>query len=83
MRLLIIEDEQALADMVAQHLRTAGYEIDVCYDGDSGLEAATTESYDLIILDLNLPKMDGGAFEGASNPGRGDRRIDSFCPQRD
>ena len=54
MRLLIIEDEQALADMVAQHLRTAGYEIDVCYDGDSGLEAATTESYDLIILDLNL-----------------------------
>lgn len=59
MRLLIIEDEQALADMVAQHLRTAGYEIDVCYDGDSGLEAATTESYDLIILDLNLPKMDG------------------------
>ena len=59
MRLLIIEDERALADMVAQHLRTAGYEIDVCYDGDSGLEAATTESYDLIILDLNLPKMDG------------------------
>lgn len=59
MRLLIIEDEQALADMVAQHLRTAGYEIDVCYDGDSGLEAATTESYDLIILDLNLPKIDG------------------------
>lgn len=59
MRLLVIEDEQALADMVAQHLRTAGYEIDVCYDGDSGLEAAMTESYDLIILDLNLPKMDG------------------------
>ena len=59
MRLLIIEDEQALADMVAQHLRTAGSEIDVCYDGDSGLEAATKESYDLIILDLNLPKMDG------------------------
>ena len=59
MRLLVIEDEQALADMVAQHLRTAGYEIDVCYDGDSGLEAAMTESYDLIILDLNLLKMDG------------------------
>lgn len=59
MRLLVIEDEQAMANMVAQHLRTAGYEIDVCYDGDSGLEAAMTESYDLIILDLNLPKMDG------------------------
>ena len=59
MRLLVIEDEQALADMVAQHLRTAGYEIDVCYDGDSGLEAAMTEPYDLIILDLNLPGMDG------------------------
>ena len=59
MRLLIIEDEQTLADMVAQHLRTAGYEIDVCYDGDSGLEAAMAESYDLILLDLNLPGMDG------------------------
>ncbi len=59
MRLLVIEDEQALADMVAQHLRTAGYEIDVCYDGDSGLETAMTESYDLIILDLNLPGLDG------------------------
>ena len=59
MRLLIIEDEQTLADMVAQHLRTAGYEIDVCYDGDSGLEAAMAESYDLILLDLNLPQIDG------------------------
>ena len=59
MRLLVIEDEQALADMVAQHLRTAGYEVDVCYDGDSGLEAAMAESYDLILLDLNLPGMDG------------------------
>ena len=59
MRLLVIEDEQALADMVAQHLRIAGYEIDVCYEGDSGLEAAMTEPYDLIILDLNLPGMDG------------------------
>ncbi len=59
MRLLMIEDEQALADTVAQHLRTAGYEMDVRYDGDTGLEAAMTESYDLIILDLNLPGMDG------------------------
>ena len=59
MRLLVVEDEQALADMVAQHLRTAGYEIDVCYDGDSGLEAAMAQAYDLIILDLNLPGMDG------------------------
>lgn len=59
MRLLVIEDEQALADLVARHLRTAGYEVDVCYDGDTGLESAMAESYDLIILDLNLPGMDG------------------------
>ena len=59
MRLLVIEDERELCDMTARSLRKAGYEVDVCYDGESALERLSYESYDLLVLDLNLPKVDG------------------------
>lgn len=59
MRLLIIEDEKELCNTVAEGLRLNGYEVDTCYDGSEGLELCVVESYDLIILDLNLPSMDG------------------------
>ena len=38
---------------------SAGYEVDTCYDGDEALEYILAENYDLIVLDLNLPGMDG------------------------
>lgn len=59
MRLLIVEDEQDLCRTMAQVLRSDGYEVDACGDGGTALELATVESYDLILLDLNLPVMDG------------------------
>lgn len=59
MRLLIVEDEKKLNEMIARSLRKAGYEVDGCYDGDTASEYIDTESYDLIVLDLNLPGMDG------------------------
>lgn len=59
MRLLIIEDEEELCQSIAAGLRQNGYEIDACHDGAEGLELATTETYDLILLDLNLPTIDG------------------------
>ena len=59
MRLLIVEDEQDLGRTMAQVLRSDGYEVDACGDGGTALELATVESYDLILLDLNLPVMDG------------------------
>lgn len=59
MRLLIVEDEQDLCRTMAQVLRSDGYEVDACGDGGIALELATVESYDLILLDLNLPVMDG------------------------
>ena len=59
MRLLIVEDEKQICDMVAKSLYHAGYEVDTCYDGGEALEYILSENYDLIVLDLNLPGMDG------------------------
>lgn len=59
MRLLIIEDEKELCVTIADGLRSNGYEVDTCFDGADGLELATIEVFDLIVLDLNLPSMDG------------------------
>jgi DNA-binding response OmpR family regulator len=60
MRVLIVEDERRLAENVARALReSAGYAIDMAFDGEEGLFMAGSNPYDMIILDLMLPKMDG------------------------
>ena len=59
MRLLVIEDEPALCNSIAEGLRLDGYEVDTCQDGIQVLELCCVEHYDLILLDLNLPGMDG------------------------
>ena len=59
LRLLIVEDEKQICDMVAKSLYDAGYEVDTCYDGEEALECILSEEYDLIVLDLNLPGVDG------------------------
>ena len=60
MRVLIVEDESQLAQNVARSLREgAGYAVDISPDGEDGLFMAQTNAYDLVILDLMLPKIDG------------------------
>lgn len=59
MRLLIIEDEENLARSLKKVLQTEGYAVDIALTGDDGYEMAFGEEYDLIILDLGLPGMDG------------------------
>ena len=59
MRLLVVEDEKKLCDMIAKSLHLAGYEVDMCNDGEQALEMIYAELYDLIVLDLNLPGVDG------------------------
>lgn len=59
MRILIVEDEKSLCDTIAKGLRLDGYEVDCCFDGEDAWDMILSENYDLIILDLNLPGMDG------------------------
>lgn len=60
MRILIVEDEHKIANAVKRGLEQQSYAVDVAYDADNGLSMATTETYDLIILDRMLPgKIDG------------------------
>ena len=59
MRILIIEDEFNLADVISSRLKKENYIVDVFYDGETGLENALTNIYDLIILDIMLPKING------------------------
>lgn len=59
MRILITEDEKDLAESLARGLRKQGYAADIAYDGEEALVLTEVNDYDLIILDLNLPKIDG------------------------
>ena len=58
-RVLIVEDEEAIADLEKDYLEIDGYDVDIENAGDSGLAAALAEDYDLIVLDLMLPGIDG------------------------
>jgi heavy metal response regulator len=59
MRILIVEDEKKVADFIKRGLKEEGYAVDCAYDGEEGFFLAFENDYDLIILDLMLPKMDG------------------------
>lgn len=59
MRILIIEDEYKLADIIASRLKKEHYTVDISTDGEEGLYNALTDIYDLIILDVMLPKLNG------------------------
>ena len=59
MRVLIVEDEAALAFRLQQVLEAAGFSVDVAYDGEEGWHLGDTEPYDAVVLDLGLPRIDG------------------------
>ena len=58
-RILLVEDESAIAEAVAYALRDAGFEVDAVGDGDAALESSRRGSYELMILDLLLPGLPG------------------------
>jgi heavy metal response regulator len=59
MRVLIVEDEKRIQDFLSRGLESAGYAVDAAMDGNTGVEMVHATEYDLIILDLNLPDIDG------------------------
>ena len=58
-RILIVEDEETIADLERDYLELSGFEVEVANDGETGLEKALTDQFDLVILDLMLPGVDG------------------------
>ena len=59
MRVLVVEDEPALALRLQKALEAADFAVDVAYDGEEGWHLGDTEPYDAIVLDLGLPRIDG------------------------
>jgi heavy metal response regulator len=59
MRILVVEDEPGIARFICQGLGEAGYAVDIATDGQEGLDYALAAPYDLLVLDILLPKMDG------------------------
>ena len=58
-RVLVVEDQVDIADLVAMHVRDLGLEVDVRHDGLAGCEAALSGRYGLVVLDIMLPQLDG------------------------
>ncbi|MDF1751587.1 MAG: response regulator transcription factor [Verrucomicrobiales bacterium] len=59
MRILVVEDQQKIAEFTRKGLEESGFTVELCLDGDSAFELATTEEFDAIVLDIMLPGKDG------------------------
>lgn len=73
MKILFVEDEEELSDIISRGLRKCGYAVDAAYDGEEALDFYSVNEYDVIILDLNLLKIDG--LEVLSNIRQKDRKT--------
>src|SRR5260370_18012941 len=62
MRVLVVDDNLVVADAVAEGLRDQGMAVDVAYDGRPGLDKATVNTYDVVVLDRDLPRLHGDAL---------------------
>lgn len=59
MRILVVEDEKNLNRIISEAMEDEGYSVDSCFNGQDGLDYATSTDYDVIILDIMMPRMDG------------------------
>ena len=65
MRILVVEDDKDLNRQLNSALAGAGYAVDSAFDGEEGHFLGDTEPYDVVILDIGLPKLDGASSGGA------------------
>ncbi len=59
MRILVVEDKRTFANHIGRALQSEGHSVELAYDGDEGLRLGRTAAYDLMLLDVMLPRMDG------------------------
>ena len=88
MRILLVEDDPMLGDGLAAGLRQSGFAVDWLKDGDAANAALKCEPFDMMVLDLGLPKMSGMDVlrrlrdRGSCRPGRSDRRCREDPPAK-
>ncbi len=82
MRILVVEDEKHLNGIIAEALEDDGYSVDSCYNGAEALDYMACASYDVIVLDIMMPKMDGLTLVRTLR-GRGDATPVLFLTSRD
>ena len=63
-RILLVEDHEQIWDFLSRRLKRRGYEVDVALDGQDGVDKASSLAPDLVLLDMNLPVMDGWTAAG-------------------
>lgn len=81
MRILVIEDDAALASYIRKGLQAEHYAVDVALDGEQGSFMATDLDFDLLVLDLNLPKLDGISVLRNLRPKQASTtRSSTYCP---
>ena len=81
MKILVVEDERQLCEDIAEDLELERYTVERCYDGLEAWEHILVESYDLVILDLNLPGMDGLGYPAGGPRWEARAAGCSSCPQ--
>ena len=59
MKVLLVEDEEMLNNIIAKRLRVESMTVDCCFDGETALDHINTSSYDVVVMDVMIPKMDG------------------------
>ena len=75
-RILIVEDEESIADLEKDYLELSGFEVEVANDGEIGLKKGLEGEFDLIILDLMLPGVDGFCLLYTSDDADDKSRVD-------
>ncbi len=75
MRLLLVEDDKKLSSLLTECLRSDGYALDQCFRGDEAEELLSYENYDLVILDINLPGLDGLSLLRHLREGGNDTKV--------
>lgn len=75
MHILVVEDERRLANLIRRALEEEGHVVDVAHDGAEGLDVATATDYDLLVLDLMLPQLDGIEIAKRLRASKNDVRI--------
>ena len=58
-RILVVEDDKDISSLIALALKNAGYEVNAAYDGEMGADFLEKDSYDVVLLDIMLPNIDG------------------------